>query len=98
LEVQIKLKKSVLEAMASKVPVVSTNTGGLPEVNLNGISGFMCQVGDTTEMADRCIDILSDEAVHAKFKKQAFEQAKNFDIGKILPMYEQLYDKVISNF
>ncbi len=86
---------AALEAMASKVPVISTNTGGLPEVNTDGFSGYLCDVGDVETMASRCLSLLCDEEKLAKFKLNAFEQAKKFDIGKILPMYEALYSKVL---
>jgi N-acetyl-alpha-D-glucosaminyl L-malate synthase BshA len=88
---------AALEAMASRVPVISTNTGGLPEVNVQGVSGFMSNVGDVEDMAKNAIYILEDEARLATFKKQAYEQAAKFDISKILPMYEELYNKVLKH-
>lgn len=86
---------AALEAMASKVPVVSTNTGGLPEVNIDGYSGYLCNVGDMNQMVEKTISLLENESTLKKFKLQAFEQAKKFDIEKILPQYEALYDKVL---
>lgn len=86
---------AALEAMASKVPVISTNTGGLPEVNVEGFSGYLCEVGDVDDMVKKTLSILTDENVLTKFKANAFEQAKKFDIGKILPMYEDLYNSVL---
>lgn len=86
---------AALEAMASKVPVISSNTGGLPEVNLDAYSGYLCTVGDIDDMAEKAYAILKDEATLQQFKNNAFEQAMNFDIGKILPMYEALYEEVI---
>lgn len=86
---------AALEAMASKVPVVSTNTGGLPEVNIDGYSGYLCNVGDVNQMVEKTISLLENESTLKKFKLQAFEQAKKFDIEKILPQYEALYDKVL---
>jgi L-malate glycosyltransferase len=86
---------AALEAMASKVPVISSNTGGLPEVNVDGYSGYLCEVGDVDAMVEKTISILENEKTLAKFKANAFEQAKKFDIGKILPMYEALYESVL---
>src|SRR5213075_2677935 len=83
---------AALEAMASKVPVISTNTGGLPEVNINNYSGFLSDVGDVDDMAKNAIYILGDEKRLEQFKHNAFEQAKKFDILKILPLYEELYE------
>ena len=86
---------AALEAMASKVPVISTNSGGIPEVNVNGFSGYMSNVGDVDDMAKNAIHILKDDATLNTFKKNAYEQSKKFDITKILPMYEDLYNKVL---
>jgi N-acetyl-alpha-D-glucosaminyl L-malate synthase BshA len=86
---------AALEAMASKVPVISTNSGGLPEVNVHGVSGYMSNVGDVDDMAKNAISILKDDATLNKFKANAYEQAKQFDINKILPMYEALYREVL---
>jgi len=87
---------AALEAMAMKIPVISTNTGGLPEVNINGVTGFLSNVGDVDEMATNAIKLLSDEKLLAKFKENAYTQAKKFDINAVLPMYEKLYQKVTS--
>lgn len=87
---------AALEAMSFKVPVISTNTGGLPEVNAHGVSGFLSNVGEIDEMANNAIDILSDEKKLAQFKEQAFENAKQFDIDLIVPMYEKLYQQMIT--
>ncbi|HEY6160980.1 MAG TPA: N-acetyl-alpha-D-glucosaminyl L-malate synthase BshA [Bacteroidia bacterium] len=86
---------AALEAMACKVPVISTNTGGIPEVNTHGYSGYLSNVGDVADMAKNAIRILTDDTVLSKFKSNAFEQAKKFDIKNILPMYEDLYEEVI---
>lgn len=86
---------SALEAMASKIPVVSSNTGGIPELNVHGKTGYMSKVGDYEDMAKNIITLLSDEKKLAQFKANAFEQAKKFDINVILPQYEKLYEEVI---
>jgi N-acetyl-alpha-D-glucosaminyl L-malate synthase BshA len=86
---------SALEAMASHVPVISTNTGGLPEVNVHGYSGFLSNVGDVDDMVRNAMHILSGESRLQQFKANAYEQAKKFDIDKILPRYEELYERVV---
>lgn len=86
---------AALEAMAVGVPVISSNTGGIPEVNENGFSGYLSNVGDVDDMAQNAIHLLSDEELLREFKKQAKEQAKKFCITKILPQYEELYKRVI---
>jgi N-acetyl-alpha-D-glucosaminyl L-malate synthase BshA len=88
---------AALEAMASKVPVISTNSGGLPEVNVDGFSGYMSNVGDVDDMANNAIRILKDDAILNQFKANAYLQAMNFDIAKILPMYEELYRQVLGH-
>ncbi len=85
---------AALEAMASHVPVISSNTGGIPEVNIHGVSGYLSDVGDVDDMAKNAIAILKDETTLNKFKAQAYQQALKFDIHNILPMYELLYDAV----
>ncbi len=87
---------AALEAMAMKIPVISSNTGGIPELNIHGKTGFLSKVGDYQEMAKNTIYILSDNERLMQFKTQAYEQAKKFDISHILPMYEQLYKEVIA--
>jgi N-acetyl-alpha-D-glucosaminyl L-malate synthase BshA len=85
---------AALEAMASHVPVISSNTGGIPEVNVHGVSGYLSNVGDVDDMAKNALRILKDEDTLNTFKKQAYQQALKFDIHNILPMYEVLYDAV----
>ncbi len=87
---------AALEAMVNSVPVISTNTGGLPEVNIEGISGYLSDVGNVEEMGGNALKILKDEATLNKFKKGAREQAKVYDIHKVVPVYERLYDEAIS--
>ncbi|MFH1319559.1 MAG: N-acetyl-alpha-D-glucosaminyl L-malate synthase BshA [Bacteroidota bacterium] len=86
---------AALEAMASHVPVISTNTGGLPELNINGVTGFLSNVGDVDDMVRNAIYILEDETRLAEFKNNAYKQAVKFDITKVLPLYEALYEEVI---
>ena len=86
-----------LEAMAAEVPVISTNVGGLPEVNIDGVTGFLSNVGDVESMSRNIINILSDPDAFAKMKKNALEQALKFDIHNIVPQYESLYKKVLEN-
>jgi N-acetyl-alpha-D-glucosaminyl L-malate synthase BshA len=87
---------SALEAMAIKIPVISSNTGGIPELNIHGKTGYMSKVGDYEDMAKNTIALLSDEKKFQQFRENAFEQAKKFDIEAILPMYEKLYKEVIA--
>ena len=88
---------SALEAMAAGVPVVSSNTGGLPEVNEEGVSGYLCPIGDVKAMAERAIYILEDKTRLAQFKQNARKVAERFDEDKIVPMYEALYYSAIDN-
>ncbi len=88
---------AALEAMAWSVPVISSNSGGLPEVNFDGVSGYLSTVGDIESMATNALKILSDEAILVQFKRQALEVAQQFDIKNILPLYEDLYQQAILN-
>jgi N-acetyl-alpha-D-glucosaminyl L-malate synthase BshA len=84
-----------LEAMAAAVPVISTNVGGLPEININGVTGYLSNVGDVEDMSKNIIDIFSNDNVLTEMKKNALEQAQKFDINTIVPVYERLYKKVL---
>ena len=86
---------AALEAMAWSVPVISSNSGGLPEVNFDGVSGYLSDVGNVDAMADNAIKILESETVLAEFKSNALNVAKQFDIKNILPLYEKLYQEAI---
>ncbi len=84
---------AALEAMINKVAVVSSNTGGIPEVNVDGVSGYMAKVGDVDDMAAKALKILRDEQVMETFKENAKKVASKFDIVNILPLYEEIYEK-----
>jgi N-acetyl-alpha-D-glucosaminyl L-malate synthase BshA len=86
---------AALEAMACEVPVISSNVGGLPEINIHGVTGFLSAVGDADDMARNAIDLLSHEDKHSVFRKNALAQAKKFDIHNILPLYEEFYEEVL---
>lgn len=89
---------AALEAMAWSVPVISSNSGGLPEVNFDGVSGYLSDKGNIDEMAENALKILKDSATLATFRKNALAVAKRFDIKNILPLYEDLYQKAINKF
>lgn len=86
---------AALEAMAMGVPVISTNTGGLPEVNVQGKTGFMSDVGDIDNMAANALRILKDDSIQKIFSQNSRAHALKFDISKILPMYEELYERFV---
>ncbi len=86
---------AALEAMACEVPVVSSNVGGLPEVNIQGETGFLSDVGNIEEMAKNVLTILQNDEVLQRFRANALAQAKRFDIENILPQYEAYYEEVL---
>jgi N-acetyl-alpha-D-glucosaminyl L-malate synthase BshA len=86
---------AALEAMAASVPVITTNAGGLPEINVNGYCGYMSNVGDVDDMAKNALEILKDDSTLLQFKTNALIQSKKFDIENIVPVYEELYKKVV---
>ncbi|WP_457610998.1 N-acetyl-alpha-D-glucosaminyl L-malate synthase BshA [Lutibacter sp.] len=88
---------AALEAMAARTPVISTNSGGLPEVNVHGVTGFLSNVGDTDDMAKNGIYILKDFDKLQQFKQNALDQAKKFSLENVLPAYKEIYREVISN-
>lgn len=86
---------AALEAMACEVPVISSNAGGLPELNVNGVTGYVCKIGDVDDMTAKALLILNDDNLPS-FKSNALERAKEFDVTRILPMYEAFYDKILN--
>jgi N-acetyl-alpha-D-glucosaminyl L-malate synthase BshA len=87
---------AALEAMACKVPAITSNSGGLPELNVDGFSGFMSNVGDVEDMARKAIHILEHDEILQQFKENAFARAQDFDLKKILPDYVAYYNRVIA--
>jgi glycosyltransferase involved in cell wall biosynthesis len=86
---------AALEAMACQLPVISSNSGGLPELNIHGVTGFTSDVGNVDEMADFAIELLSNEEMYQQFRANALARAEEFDIHKILPQYESYYEEII---
>jgi N-acetyl-alpha-D-glucosaminyl L-malate synthase BshA len=86
-----------LEAMANEVPVISSNAGGLSEVNKHGVTGFLSEIGDVTSMAENALKLLLDDDKLKQFKKQAKEQAQLFDIDVVVKQYEAIYQKALEN-
>ena len=85
---------AALEAMACEVPVISSNTGGLPELNIQGVTGFMSNVGDVEDMTRKALFILDKDNL-PQFKLNAVARAREFDITQILPLYEKYYERVL---
>lgn len=88
---------AALEAMINEVPVISSNAGGIPEVNKQGVTGFLSDVGNVGEMAENAISILKDDAVLSKFKRNAVKSAEKFDLMNVLPLYEEVYEKAYNS-
>jgi N-acetyl-alpha-D-glucosaminyl L-malate synthase BshA len=86
---------AALEAMACELPVISSNAGGIPELNVDGETGFLCNVGDVKSMAEKAIYLLEDESRLLQFKANAKKRAAKFDINQIVPLYEAFYTKTI---
>lgn len=88
---------AALEAMACHVPVISSDTGGLPELVIQGENGYMSTVGDVKSMSEHTVHILENETRLNSFKENAYQTAKKFDIHRILPLYESYYKKILDN-
>ncbi len=86
---------AALEAMACGVPVISSNSGGLPEVNIDGVTGYLSEVGNVAEMSENALKILSDGTILEKFKTNALATAQLFDVKLIVPKYEEIYKKAL---
>ncbi|MFT5750624.1 MAG: N-acetyl-alpha-D-glucosaminyl L-malate synthase BshA [Flavobacteriales bacterium] len=86
---------AALEAMVNRVPVISSNAGGIPEVNIDGVTGYLSNVGNIADMALNGIRILKDDAVLETFKNNAQRVAAKFDIKNVVPIYEELYETVL---
>lgn len=84
---------AALEAMGLGVPVISSNSGGLPEVNIHGKTGYTANVGDVDAMAEHAVALLKDEVLYARIQKGALDQAASFDISSILPQYLSIYEQ-----
>ncbi len=89
---------AALEAMAASTPVISSNAGGIPEVNLQGITGYLAEIGNVEAMANYTIKLLSNEELLTQMKKNAKEQALKFDLKNIIPIYERMYEDTLANF
>jgi len=88
---------AALEAMASKVAVITSNAGGLPEININGETGYVENYNDVDQMSKKAISILSNRKKLEKFKNNAFLKAKEYDINNIVPLYEKTYQKALES-
>ena len=86
---------SALEAMAAQTAIISTNTGGLPEVNVHGVTGYLSNLGDVEDMSKNAVSILKDDAILLRFKANAKKHTKQFCLENILPVYEEIYSSVL---
>jgi N-acetyl-alpha-D-glucosaminyl L-malate synthase BshA len=86
---------AALEAMACEVPIISSDAGGIPEVNLDGHTGYVLNIGDVDGMAEKAIHLLGDQEKLEQFSKNAYDRAREFSLEKILPLYEQYYCSLV---
>ena len=84
--------------MAANTPVISSNAGGIPEVNIQGETGYLAEIGNVDAMSNYAIKLLSDDQLLSEMKKKAKEQAIRFDLKNILPLYEKMYEETIKHF
>ncbi len=89
---------AALEAMAAETPVISSNAGGIPEVNIQGETGFLAEIGNVEAMSNYAIRLLSDDELLARMKQNAKAQALKFDLKNILPLYEEMYQQTLDEF
>ena len=92
------LFRSALEAMAANTPVISSNAGGIPEVNIQGETGFLAEIGNVEAMSNYTFKLLRDEKLLAQMKINAKQQAIKFDLKNILPIYEKMYEETLRGF
>jgi glycosyltransferase involved in cell wall biosynthesis len=89
---------SALEAMACGLPVISSNAGGLPELNLHGDTGYIAEIGDVNKMADYSLQLLGDSKKYRIFSENALERASHmFSAEKIIPQYEKYYQEILGS-
>jgi L-malate glycosyltransferase len=86
---------AALEAMACQVPVISSDAEGIPEVNIDGVTGYISKIGNVKEMAENALKILKDPEIHQRFKLAAYDRARDFDLKKIMVMYEEIYNGLV---
>lgn len=89
---------AALEAMAASTPVISSNAGGIPEVNIQGETGYLAEIGNVEVMSNYTIKLLSNEELLSKMKKNAKRQAEKFDMKNIIPLYEKMYKETLESF